>query len=163
MDANSPRPPGAGGGQEAPNAHGVAVEPDVVPSAVPLGLFALLAVITIVCAAIVFVFFHLLQKQADRKDRAEIAEAGLDRPQDTIPPPPRLQIHAVASWQEFRQAENQRLTTYGWLDRSQGAVHVPIERAIDLVVERGIGPLPPSPLTIPAAPAAPLAGTEGKQ
>ena len=161
MDANNPRKPG--GGHGAPNAHGVAVEPDVVPAKVPVSLFGLLAIMTIAAGVIVFVFFHVLQRQADRKDRAEIAEAGLDRPQDTIPPAPRLQIHPVASWQAFREAESQRLTTYGWLDRSQGAVHVPIERAIDLVVERGVGPLPPGPLTLPAAPTTPLAGTEAKQ
>jgi len=157
MDANSPT------GKPKPNAHGVAVEPDVVPAKVPVSLFALLAITAAAACVIVLVFFHVLQRQADRKDRAEIAEAGLDRPQDTIPPAPRLQIHAVASWEAFREAESQRLTTYGWLDRTQGAVHVPIERAIDIVVERGIGPLPPGPLTIPAAPETPLAGTEGKQ
>jgi hypothetical protein len=35
------------------------------------------------------------------------------------------------------------------MDRSMGAVHLPIERAIDLIAERGVGPLPPGPATVP--------------
>jgi hypothetical protein len=35
------------------------------------------------------------------------------------------------------------------MDRSTGAVRVPIDRAIDLVAERGLGPLPPAPMAMP--------------
>jgi hypothetical protein len=153
MDANKPA--------TAHNPHGVAAEPDRVPTKVVVALYGLLAIAAIVSAIVVLVIFRGLEKRAERKDRAEIAEAGLERPQDAIPPPPRLQIHPVASWNEFRGAETQRLATYGWMNRPAGAVHVPVERAMELVLERGVGPLPPGP--VPAPPAAPPATPEGKQ
>ena len=37
----------------------------------------------------------------------------------------------------MRERENRELTTYGWIDREQGVVRLPIERAMDLLVERG--------------------------
>ncbi len=37
----------------------------------------------------------------------------------------------------YRDAAMQHLHSYGWVDRSAGRVHIPIERAIDLVAERG--------------------------
>jgi hypothetical protein len=139
------------------NAHGVAAEPDRVPTKIAVALFGLLALVNVAAGVIVFVFFRALEGGAEKKDRASIAEAGLERPQDAIPPPPRLQIHGVASWDAFRTAENERLSTYGWMDEQAGALHVPVERAMDIVLERGIGPLPPGPVAIPPAPA------EGKQ
>jgi hypothetical protein len=143
MDANNREP--------NVNAHGVAAEPDVVPSKVPASLFAVLAVTAIVAAIVVWVFFRALEGRAEKKDRAEIAEAGLERPQDAIPPAPRLQIHPVANWREYRIAEDARLSSYGWMDRSAGAVHVPVDRAMEIVLQRGVGPLPPSPVVVPEA------------
>jgi len=36
------------------------------------------------------------------------------------------------------RAENQKaLTGYGWVDKDAGVAHIPVDRAIDLVLERG--------------------------
>src|SRR4051812_28868569 len=39
---------------------------------------------------------------------------------------------------QLRATEDARLTTYGWLDRENGVVHIPIDRAIDMVLQRGL-------------------------
>lgn len=38
----------------------------------------------------------------------------------------------------LRQSEEETLTSYGWVDRKAGVVRIPIDRALDLVVERGV-------------------------
>ncbi|HUA65385.1 MAG TPA: hypothetical protein VME24_06030 [Alphaproteobacteria bacterium] len=35
-------------------------------------------------------------------------------------------------------AQNQRLNSYGWEDRSNGIVHIPIDRAMDLILQSGL-------------------------
>lgn len=35
-------------------------------------------------------------------------------------------------------AENKKLNSYGWVDRSNGIVHIPIDRAMDLLLQRGL-------------------------
>jgi hypothetical protein len=45
------------------------------------------------------------------------------------------------------------------MDRGTGAVHIPIERAMDLIAERGVGPLAPAPVVMPAGAAAAAAAT----
>ena len=160
MDANRPT------NTSKPNAHGIAAEPDRVPSKIAISLFGLLAITAIVAAIIVLVFFRVLEKRAENVDRASIAEAGLERPPDTLPPAPRLQIHAVANWNAYRNAENTRLSSYGWLNRDSGAVHIPVDRSMELVLDRGIGPLPPAAVTIPQAQTQEAGGRkqeEGKQ
>jgi hypothetical protein len=38
----------------------------------------------------------------------------------------------------MRAEEDASLNSYGWVDKEQGVVHIPIERAMDTVVERGL-------------------------
>ena len=42
------------------------------------------------------------------------------------------------TYREFKAEANERLSTYGWMDRQTNTVHIPIDRAIDLTVERGL-------------------------
>jgi hypothetical protein len=37
---------------------------------------------------------------------------------------------------EKRKAEDKQLNGYGWIDRDNGIVHIPIQRAMELIVEQ---------------------------
>lgn len=56
------------------------------------------------------------------------------------PPGPQLQAHAREDLIKLRAAEDARLNSYGWVDRKAGLVHIPIERAMELIVQRGLSP-----------------------
>lgn len=64
------------------------------------------------------------------------------RPVDTAFPPPRLQIDNSSELANLRQSSNDRLATFGWIDRQQQIVHLTIERAILLTSERGLAGWP---------------------
>lgn len=51
---------------------------------------------------------------------------------------PRLQLAPDVDLQAFRAREDAELNSYGWIDRTKGVVRIPIERAMDLVVQRGL-------------------------
>jgi len=53
----------------------------------------------------------------------------------TAPPAPRLQVAPAVDLKSLRAAEDARLHGYGWVDRSGGVVHIPIERAMELTSE----------------------------
>lgn len=55
-----------------------------------------------------------------------------------IAPLPRLQTDPAADLAASRVAEEARLRAYGWIDRPAGVIHIPIERAMDLIAERGL-------------------------
>ena len=61
--------------------------------------------------------------------------APLAQPQQ-LPPNPRLQVVPVRDLLEKRQAEERQLGSYGWVDREGGIVHIPIDQAMRLLVER---------------------------
>jgi hypothetical protein len=50
---------------------------------------------------------------------------------------PTLQSSAVGDLKVFLAKQNEALTTYGWVDKSQGIVRLPIEMAIDKVLAKG--------------------------
>lgn len=130
-------------------AHQVRAEPDRVSwrliTAAAIGLLIFTAVVMLLMA----LFLRGMDRRAEKKDDATVEAAGLQRREERIPPAPRLQVYGPRHWREFRDAEMERLSTYGWMDRSSGAVHVPIERAMDLIAVRGIGPLPAAPVAMP--------------
>jgi hypothetical protein len=80
---------------------------------------------------------------------------GADRlgrvPAERQPPAPRLQVDPKLDLDRLRAEEYARLTTYGWADRERRIVRIPIERAMELLAERGLAGWP-SPST-PAQPA----------
>jgi len=54
------------------------------------------------------------------------------------PPEPRLQTHPLADLAALRAWEDRVLTTYAWVDRGAGSVRIPVDRAKDLILERGL-------------------------
>lgn len=54
------------------------------------------------------------------------------------PPAPRLQEHPLRDYQELVTVQEEKLGSYGWNDRRKKTVHIPITRAMDLIVERGM-------------------------
>src|SRR4029079_2607934 len=71
---------------------------------------------------------------------------GADRlgrvPAERQPPAPRLQVDPKLDLDRLRAEEYARLTTYGWVDRERRIVRIPIERAMELLADRGLAGWP---------------------
>ena len=55
----------------------------------------------------------------------------------TLPPEPRLQVTAPTDLKHYKAAQDGALKSYGWVDRQAGVVRIPVERAMDILVQRG--------------------------
>jgi hypothetical protein len=53
-------------------------------------------------------------------------------------PSPQLEIDERNQLDKIRLDEAQELSAYSWLDENSGTVRIPIERAMDLIAERGL-------------------------
>jgi hypothetical protein len=60
------------------------------------------------------------------------------------PPPPRLETNPPADLKALRAREEEQLTSYGWVDRARGIVHVPIAEAMKRVAAQGLDGFPRS-------------------
>jgi len=69
-------------------------------------------------------------------------------------PEPRLERNERIEINDFRLKEEQTLNSYGWVDEKAGVVRIPIERAIELIAQRGLpttpkaGQIPPSTVNL---------------
>ncbi|MEI6669382.1 MAG: hypothetical protein WCP29_14615 [Acidobacteriota bacterium] len=81
-------------------------------------------------------------------------------------PEPRVQSRPADDLQKLRTEEDAALTTYGWVDQKTGTVRVPIDVAMQLVLEEGLPARQPaaaiSPAGVPkAGSSAPAAASAG--
>ena len=53
-------------------------------------------------------------------------------------PGPGLDALPESELERLLTREGERLNSYGWIDRETGVVHIPIDRAIELIVETGL-------------------------
>ena len=95
--------------------------------------------------------FRILQKEQRRNDRllSPMVAASLKR----TPPEPRLEPNPLDPRIRMRAEEDAILTSYAWVDKKSGIVRVPIDRAMELLVERGLPPSKPMAAAASAPPA----------
>jgi hypothetical protein len=60
-------------------------------------------------------------------------------------PEPQLQPNPVGDLSRLKAGEAEQLNRYGWMNRQAGVAHVPIDRAMELVVQRGLPSRPAQP------------------
>ncbi|MGB8990379.1 MAG: hypothetical protein WCC37_27525 [Candidatus Sulfotelmatobacter sp.] len=59
-------------------------------------------------------------------------------------PSPRLEVDERGQLNGIRLEQDDALYSYGWIDQKTGVVHIPIERAMDLLEQRGLPVRPQS-------------------
>lgn len=64
-----------------------------------------------------------------------VALVWMDRRPPTVALGGRTPQQRIEILEEQREQEREALTQYGWIDQEQGIVRLPVERAMDLVLE----------------------------
>jgi hypothetical protein len=120
----------------------------------PLLRFAIfLAALTFFIAILVVGLYKFLDARevAEKASHYPLAE-GVDRP---LPPRPRLQTYPFDDIKSLHAEENKLLEHYAWVDQNAGVVRIPIERAIEVLAEKGLPYRQPGQPGQPEQPAKP--------
>ena len=109
---------------------------DLSPRAIAIFGIALAATVIacLILAVWIFGFF------AARETKLDVPPSPLAK--QAAPAGPHLQVSAPKDLAEMLAAEENILNSYDWVDRQAGTVRIPIDRAMQLLAERG---LPASP------------------
>ena len=91
-----------------------------------------LAVGTIVVCVMLAWFLRFLIATENPGQRNPLA------PERSVPPAPRVEVHPWEQIHQLRSREDEVLKGYGWLDKSKGLVHIPIDRAMELTLQQGL-------------------------
>jgi hypothetical protein len=95
------------------------------------------AVGTVAVAVLLLFLLRHYRAEASRRDPQLSPLAGAP----FEPAGPQLQHTPIADYEQFRDRQEEHLHSYGWVNREQGIVRMPIERAMEIALERGL----PSP------------------
>jgi hypothetical protein len=100
---------------------------------------ATIAFLLLLACAIVFLVVWGMMHYFKLHEPAKTAgQANLPVTSSAEFPKPRLEIKGSVDLAKLRAAEKADLDSYGWVDRRSGTVHIPIDRAIQLLLERGL-------------------------
>jgi hypothetical protein len=109
-------------------------EANVIGSRAVFIFGAALAAITIIVLLLMGGLFRLFDRQEAKTDPGPALLANTRQPT----PEPHLQIAPIKDLQAIQASEENRLHSYGWVDRDNGVVRIPIRRAIELLLERDL-------------------------
>jgi len=105
-----------------------------VRASILFGVFLLLA--AVVVHLVVWMLYVRFGTEAATTDVRQYPLAQVGRP--VLPPEPRLQVQPREDLKAFGRQEDAVLSSYGWVDRNAGVVRIPVERAMQLTIERGL-------------------------
>lgn len=101
----------------------------------PIVIFLVaLSVLVVIAFSLMVWMFDYLEHRAEVADRQPSALA--DR--TALPPEPRLQVVPRVELQQYKEEVTHQIESYEWIDKDAGVVRIPIERAIELIAERGL-------------------------
>jgi HAMP domain-containing protein len=95
-----------------------------------------LVVVTAVAMVLMRSLLGTLEKGEIRRQREPVSLAAGDA--DVEPPAPRLEAVPGENLAALQVREQEILTSYGWADQENGSVRIPLDRAMELIVERGL-------------------------
>jgi hypothetical protein len=120
-----------------PNPPGAQYEHTDIDTSIGYKFALWLAVAMLISAAIVYGTFWFFEGQTRASDAAT-QQYPLAVGQEHAPPAPNLQMQPFKDVYLLRQSEAEKLGSYGWVDKEGGIARIPIERAMELTVERGL-------------------------
>jgi magnesium-transporting ATPase (P-type) len=94
-------------------------------------LLAAIVIIAVIQVGVWWLYQYFRNQDQRRDVRRTLVEV---RP--PIPPGPRLQVNPQADFQEYLRNQQETLKSYGWVSRAEGKVRIPINVAMELVVEK---------------------------
>lgn len=89
---------------------------------------------------LIYPFFQFLKY--DRTGGKNPAKALVDLPKQ--PPEPRNVNHPYRVWADFDKAQQGQLKNYYWIDKGKGIVAIPIDRAMQIIAQKGVPPSKPA-------------------
>lgn len=97
--------------------------------------FLVVIFFTMVGALIIsyFVFLWVLPNQ-----RADLPSVRPEALQRQLPPEPRVQGFPMRDWERFAAEEQRKTTTYEIVDEAAGKARIPVERAKELILQKGL-------------------------
>ena len=126
---------------QAEHPHGDLHNPDVAHEESDINIKALVwfvVMLTLVVIGVDVVSYGMFKVLNHYETVNEPPVTPLAAPVGELPPEPRLQMQPWTDLKQLRTQEQQYLSSYGWVDEKLGVARIPIAKAKELLLQRGI-------------------------
>jgi len=120
-----------------PTPPGAQYEHTDIDTSVGYKFAAWLTVAMLISVAIVYGVFWFFEGRSQSADAAA-QKYPLAVGQPMNPPAPNLQTQPFKDVYMLRQGEADKLHSYGWVDKDGGIARIPIDRAMEMLLQRGL-------------------------
>ena len=110
--------------------------------------FWLAVLLAVTMVGMKWTFDYLKKEEPLGKTASPLLKQG----QRELPPSPRLQVHPHQELVDYCEDQQKAVNSYGWVSQDAGVVRIPVERAMDLILEKGL----PARVANEAPPGAPI-------
>lgn len=101
----------------------------------PLVIFLLAMTLAVIVSFLITnVLFDFMSQRAETKGNP-VSPVQVINEQ---PSGPVLQVVPGLDWRAMKAENAERLESYGWVDEGAGVAHIPIEAAVDVLLEQGV-------------------------
>jgi hypothetical protein len=123
-----------------PEKHDVPVDPstgwekrDVNIKALFIFGFWMAVVLLVTMVGMNFAFKAFKEASPMGPTRSPVAEG-----ERMIPAGPLLQVHPHQELKDYCDAQQKEVSTYGWIDQASGVVRIPVDRAEEMILAKGL-------------------------
>lgn len=131
--------------QHAGHPHGSLENPDTAHETSDISVSGIIWFVAVLSAVVLTIngtmwgMFRVLQ-HLERKNEPYVTP--LARPAGEAPPEPRLQTTPWTDLRTFRAEQRSYIEGYGWVDEKLGVAHIPIAKAKEMLLQKGIAVRP---------------------
>ena len=119
-----------------PNPPGAQYEHTDIDTSVGYKFALWLVVAMLISVVIVYGTFWFFENQTTTAD-AVAQKYPLAVGQEKSPPAPNLQTQPFKDVYMLRKGEAEKLDSYGWVDKEGGIARIPVDRAMEVLLQRG--------------------------
>ncbi len=113
--------------------HIPAAEPEATDANIPLVAWSTIGILTTLAVCIIFAGLMFRYEES-----ALPKPSGIFSNQRHLPPSPRLQAFPAKDLAAFQAQQLSRAESYGWVDKQAGVAHVPVEKAMEMLLKSGL-------------------------
>jgi hypothetical protein len=118
----------------------------------PRGVFTFLVILGTVLVAVSLVCWGIFRYFTAHAANSSASDSPFADTRQ-LPLGPQLQVNPREDWLKYRDEQEKSLETYEWVNRSAGTVRIPIEKAMELLVKKGVPVQGESEAAVPPKPA----------
>jgi hypothetical protein len=117
---------------------------DASPRGIALAGVGLMLLILLSLGVVAALFYFFEQRQVS-------AFGTGPTPTVAVPPGPGIQVDPGKDMQETMATQTSWLNSYGWINEGTGVIHMPIDHAMEMIMEHGMPTIAPTPTPAPTS------------